>query len=140
MDKIGFTLDKINTEQFAIIESSYDECNEEFGLEASLKFGVNSENKAVISFVKFQFEQNKIPFLIIEASCEFTIDNKFWDSFSGNKTIIIPKGFLSHLAMITTGTTRGILHSKTENTKFNEFLLPTVNIVEMITEDGEFEK
>lgn len=140
MNKIGFTLDKINTEQFAIIESSFDECIEEFGVEASLKFGVNSENKAVISFVKFQLEQNNIPFLIIEASCEFTIDKKFWDNFSEKETIIIPIGFLSHLAMITTGTTRGILHSKTENTKFNEFLLPTINIAEMITEDGEFEK
>jgi len=140
MNKIGFTLDKINTEQFAVIESSYDDCNEEFGLEASLKFGVNSENSSIISFVKFQFEQNNIPFLIIEASCEFTIDKKFWTNFSKKETIIIPKGFLSHLAMITTGTTRGILHSKTENTKFNEFLLPTINIAEMITEDGEFEK
>lgn len=140
MTKIGFTLDKINTEQFAIIESSYDDCNEEFGLEASLKFGVNSENSAIISYVKFQFEQNNIPFLIIETSCEFTIDEKFWANFSTKESIIIPKGFLSHLAMITTGTTRGILHSKTENTKFNEFLLPTINITEMITDDGEFEK
>lgn len=140
MNKIGFTLEKINTEQFAIIEASFDECIEEIGLKANLRFGVNSENNAVISFMKFQFEQNDIPFLIIEVSCEFTVDKKFWDKFSEKETLIIPKGFLSHIAMITTGTTRGILHSKTENTKFNEFLLPTINIKEMITEDGVFEK
>ncbi|WP_262906606.1 hypothetical protein [Tenacibaculum finnmarkense] len=42
--------------------------------------------------------------------------------------------------MITVGTTRGVLHSKTDNTIFNEFILPTLNVSQMITEDGEFEK
>ncbi|WP_233900639.1 hypothetical protein [Tenacibaculum piscium] len=140
MNKIGFKLEKINTEQFAIIEDAYDNYSEEIGLEAIVKFGVNSENTAINSIIKFQFEQNKKPFLIIEVSCEFGIEQTKWNDFSKDKKVHIPKGFLAHLAMITVGTTRGILHSKTENTKFNEFILPTLNVSEMITEDGEFEK
>ncbi len=140
MNKIGFKLEKINTEQFAIIESSYDECNDDIGLEANVKFGTSTEDSAVISIIKFQFEQKEKPFLIIEVSCEFSIEEDKWGEFSNGKTIDIPKGFLAHLAMITVGTTRGVLHSKTDNTKFNEFILPTLNVSEMITEDGAFEK
>jgi len=79
-------------------------------------------------------------FLIIEVSCEFDISSEFWKEFDNKDKVRIPKGFMAHLAMITVGTTRGILHSKTENTKFNEFILPTLNITEMITEDGVFKK
>jgi hypothetical protein len=140
MNKIGFKLEKINTEQFAIIESSYDECNDDIGLEANVKFGTSTEDSAVISIIKFQFEQKEKPFLIIEVSCEFSIEEDKWGEFSNGKTIDIPKGFLAHLAMITVGTTRGVLHSKTDNTKFNELILPTLNVSEMITEDGAFEK
>lgn len=140
MNKIGFKLEKINTEQFAIIESSYDDSNDGIGLEANVKFGINTEDSAIISIIKFQFEQNDKPFLIIEVSCEFSIGQDKWNKFSSEKTIHIPKALLAHLAMITIGTTRGILHSKTDNTKFNEFILPTLNVAEMITEDGEFEK
>ena len=142
MNKIGFKLEKINSEQFAIIESSYDECNDDIGLEAIVKFGTNAKESAIISIIKFQFEQKEKPFLIIEVSCEFSIEKGKWDEFSTDKdiNINIPKEFLAHLAMITVGTTRGVLHSKTENTKFNEFILPTLNVAEMITEDGVFEK
>ncbi|MCF6347168.1 MAG: hypothetical protein L3J20_02555 [Flavobacteriaceae bacterium] len=140
MDKIGFKLSKINTDQFAIIEDAYDNENDEFRLGINLGFGVDSENAAILSLVKIKFEQNNTPFLIIEVSCEFDIVSEFWKEFDNEEIIKIPKGFMAYLAMITVGTTRGILHSKTDNTKFNEFILPTLNVSEMITEDGQFKK
>ena len=138
MDKIGFNLTKINTQQFAIIEDAYNSDSDEFGIEIKLGFGIDSENTAIMSSVNVQFEQNKNPFLIIEASCEFDIIDEFWKGFDINDSITIPKGFMAHLAMITVGTTRGVLHSKTKDTKFNEFILPTINVAEMIKEDGVF--
>ena len=54
------------------------------------------------------------------------------------KELIVPKGFISHLVMISIGTTRGVLHSKTENTIYNKFLLPTINVNELIKEDVKF--
>jgi len=140
MNKVGFKLEKINTEQFAIIEDSYEDSYEEIGLGTNVKFGVNSETPAIISIVKFQFEQQQKPFLIIEVSCEFSVEQSKWADFSKEKKIIIPKDFLAYLAMITIGTSRGILHAKTDNTKYNELILPTINVAEMIVEDGKFEK
>ncbi|MCP4053319.1 hypothetical protein [Mesoflavibacter sp. CH_XMU1422-2] len=140
MDKIGFKLNKINTQQFAIIDDSYSSEKDDFTIETNLGFGIDSKNAAIISLVKIEFEQDQNPFLIIEVSCEFDISSEFWKEFDNKDKVRIPKGFMAHLAMITVGTTRGILHSKTENTKFNEFILPTLNITEMITEDGVFKK
>ncbi len=140
MDKIGFGLNKINTQQFAIIEDVYNSEDNDIIIETSLGFGVDSENASIISSVKIQFQQNKNPFLIIEVSCEFDVVDESWDKFSNTNSIIIPKRFMAHLAMITVGTTRGVLHAKTKDTKFNVFILPTINVAEMVKEDSVFEK
>lgn len=140
MDNIAFKLNKISTQQFAVIDSAYSENNEEFSVETNLGFGVDATSGLIMSLVKIQFEQEKNPFLIVEVACEFDIIEDFWSQFTDSKQIKLPKGLMIHLAMITIGTTRGVLHSKTENTKFNEFLLPTLNVEDMIKEDGLFEK
>ncbi len=54
-------------------------------------------------------------------------------------TLIVPKGLLCHLAMLTVGTSRGILHAKTEGTCFNKYVLPTINVTEIIKEDASFD-
>lgn len=85
-------------------------------------------------------DQKKQPFLILEAACIFSIEEKAWESFqqSENKTVAVPQGFMSHLSVITIGTTRGILHEKTAGTDYNKFLLPTVNITELVKGDITF--
>jgi hypothetical protein len=140
MDKIGFNLTKINTLQFAIIEDAFNADIDKFNIETNLGYGVDSENSSILSSVKIQYEQNKVPFLIIEVSCEFNVFKNFWKEFESVKSITIPKGFMAHLAMITVGTTRGVLHEKTKSTRFNELVLPTINVEKMIKKDGEFNK
>ncbi len=53
--------------------------------------------------------------------------------------MVVSKGFLAHLAMITTGTARGVLFAKTEATQFSKFIIPTLNVAEMIKEDASFD-
>jgi len=36
---------------------------------------------------------------------------------------------------LTVGTVRGILHTKTEGTNFNGFVIPTINVTELVTSD-----
>jgi hypothetical protein len=136
---VGFLLKFIRTEQFAIIEGNYKE-NDIVNLNSTISFKLNSIDKVIGSFTEFTFEQNKCPFLIIQVSCNFKIDEDSWKGFlnESNSNIIIPKGFLAHLAMITVGTTRGVLFSKTENTIYNSFLIPLINVSEMIEEDAIF--
>ena len=139
-NKVGFGLLKITTEQFAIIESAYIE-SETIQLGAGVEFGVDDKQKVVACIVRFELMMKNSPFLIIHVRCDFGVEEGAWEQFSCEEknSICFPKGFASHLAVLTVGTARGVLHAKTENTKFNEFFLPTVNINDFVKEDVSFD-
>jgi hypothetical protein len=136
---LGFLLKKIHTEQFAIFEDNFVE-NIEVNLSSQIQFKLDHINCMIGTFVGFTFEQEKKPFLKIEVSCHFKLEENSLKGLMDEKEskTIIPKEFLAHLAMVTTGTARGVLFAKTEGTFFNTFIIPTINIEEMIEEDGEF--
>lgn len=142
-NKIGFALQKVTTQQFAIIESSYknEEKFEKIALGNKIRFGINFKQKTITVLFLAKFTQKELPFLIIEVGCHFSINETAWNSFLDEpKTkLIFPRGFISHLVMLTIGTTRGVLHSKTENTLFNRFLLPTLNVNDLVKEDVVFD-
>jgi len=135
---VGFQLKRITTEQFAILPESYDNKNQEISMGIGLNFSVDIENNVVAVFVKVQFEQQKSPFIIVEIANHFYIEEVAWNSFClDTEKVVIPKGFATHLLVLTIGTIRGVLHGKTENTEFNNFILPTVNATELINSDIE---
>lgn len=133
---LGFKLVRINTEEFAIIEEAFDK-NRSSNLSTQLQFGYNNEKRAISVTCKFQFQQEKKPFLIIAAQCIFEMKDNAWKNLADDelKKITIPLGFASHLAMVTVGTIRGILHEKTQNTYFNRFILPPVDLTRIIKDD-----
>lgn len=131
---LRFGIANIDTTEYAILEEKYTE-GEEINLSTSFNFGYDQENHLLGVEVKFQYLQNESAFLLISAQCSFVIDGEAWDSFISENSLILPLGFASHLAVITVGTTRGILHEKTKDTPFNNFIIPTINITELITED-----
>ncbi|REG87870.1 hypothetical protein [Winogradskyella sediminis] len=132
-NKIGFSLKKITTEQFAIIESAFKE-GEDVQFSVNAKYGINEKDKMVAVFVSPAFYQDKKAFLVLEIACHFKIVDDAWESFKNkDKTkLTIPVDFMRHLIMLTIGTARGVLHSRTENTPFNNFLMPTINVTEIV--------
>ena len=74
------------------------------------------------------------PVVVTKVRCEFEIERRAWDSFvdSEKNKITFPDGLLRHLAVLTIGTTRGVLRAKLEDTPFNWMILPTVDIVDLI--------
>ena len=95
---------------------------------------------SLYKFTSFIFDPDNKPFLIVEASCHFLIKDSAWTEMfnSETNTLVVPKGFLCHLAVLTAGTSRGILHAKTEGTCFNKYVLPTINVTGIIKEDATF--
>jgi hypothetical protein len=136
---IGFALRKVTTEQFAIIEEGFTDKGR-ISLNTSLRFASDSKMKVIAVFVFFTFYSDQKPFIKIEASCHFSIKDTAWENMVDNETnaLIVPRGFISHLAMLTVGTTRGILHVKTESTYYNQFILPIINVNKIIKEDASF--
>lgn len=136
---ISFSLKKLTTEQFAIIEDSYSE-TANIRLATNIRSGADQDQKMIAVFSSFIFEADTKPFLIIEAGCHFQIAESEWNTMlaKDTNTLTVPKGFMSHLAMLTVGTTRGILHAKTEGSCFNKFLIPPINVAEMFSADTVF--
>lgn len=136
-NKIGFKLLGLKTEQFALFEENFS-TNKKSELATNLEFKVNIEKCQVGVFSTFTFEQSKKPFIKLQVSCHFAIAPNAWENCIKTNTIVFPKGFMEHLTVITVGSARGILHSKTEGTEFNKFILPTIDVTKLVTQDIEF--
>jgi hypothetical protein len=136
--QVGFAIKGIKTEQFAIFEENYAP-KKETGLGTELQFKLDQINKQIGVFLGFEFMQGKKVFIKIQVSCHFKIEESSWKSFIQENKLVVPQGFLAHLAMITTGTSRGVLFAKTEGTQFSKFIVPTLNVAEMIQEDATFD-
>lgn len=136
-NKEGFVLQGIKTEQFAIFEENYTHKKEVVFI-TGLQFKVDSQNKQIGTFLTFEFAQGKKVFLKIQVSCHFKIKENTWESFIQEEKLLVPKSFLAELTMMTTGTTRGILFAKTEGTAFSKYIIPSINVAEIIDKDGVF--
>lgn len=140
VSKIAFALAKVTTEQFAVIENRFAE-DGEFRLNVHFRFAADHQSKMIGVFANFTFECNSNPFIIVESGCHFNIKPDSWSELINTEKneLTVPKGMMQHLGVITVGTARGILHAKTEGTPFNQYLLPTVNVAEIITQDQVFQ-
>jgi hypothetical protein len=137
---IGFQLVLIRTDQFAIVDE-YFENHKPLHINVNFKIAKNDEQKIVsVMFISRFMDVDKL-IMILDCSCHFKITDESWEQFKENDSnaLIIPKSFLTHLAVITVGTARGILHSKTEGTKFNGQFLPTLNLLDIFTTDTKIE-
>lgn len=130
---VRFALSMIKTDQFAILGEVVK--NEEISLGVGLQFGVNKDSETISVKFSTQFIQQSKPLILIEASCFFLIEPEGWKSLFDKNILIVPKTLATHLAVITVGTVRGILHARTEGTNYNGFVLPTINVTELVTED-----
>ncbi|MEC9486217.1 MAG: hypothetical protein UMU76_01785 [Prosthecochloris sp.] len=137
---IGFSLQTISLDQFAVFEEDY-KAEEKTRFDVALTFGINAEHKMFRVSSRIAFSQQKRPFLLIEGSSEFVIEHEAWESFilDDSASIVFPHGFVAHLAALTIGSIRGMLYVKTQNTQFNQFLIPTINVAEMVEKDVRFD-
>ncbi len=140
-NKLGFAFTGIRTVSFAIIEAAYKKTGET-NLLTGLGFGLDKEDFAITCNARFVFEKKKDqPFLLLEIQTIFQIEESdFLTKIKQDeKTYLLTKNLAVHFAVLTIGSARGILHAKTEGTPFNEYLLPTIDVNDMLQEDIIFE-
>lgn len=135
--QISFGLRHIKTEQFATFEENLCD-GEKVKLNTDIKFAVNNETYMIAVLANFSFICNDQPFIKLVASCHFQIKEDDWTLMLEKNKLTIPKGLAQHLAVLTIGTSRGILHAKTEGTPLNRFFLPPLNLTEIVKSDQIF--
>ena len=135
-DVVNFSLKQIRTEQFAIFPENGNSA-ENLELRTELNFGLDKENRIIQVRVKVVFENEGLPFILLEVACFFEIIPESFACFIINEEgkLVVPCGLVKHFSVLAVGTTRGVLHTKTENSEYNKFLLPTINVNSMIKED-----
>tara|TARA_E500000318_G_C3566874_1_gene216067 strand:- start:918 stop:1352 length:435 start_codon:yes stop_codon:yes gene_type:complete len=136
-NKLGFALVGLKTLSFAIVEQAHKKTGET-SLMTQLGFGVDVDDHTLTCNAKFSFEKKKDqPFLILEIQGLFEINKKdFLTKITReDNTYLITQDLATHFAVLTVGSARGVLHAKTEGTIYNQYLLPTINVKNIIQED-----
>ena len=132
---INFSLVKIEENQFSVFEETLALENP-IEQEIGFGFGVNTEEKVLGVNMEFMLKKEDKPLLKQDITCYFAIDAPdFEKKLRKEDQISIPCNFGKHLAMITTGTLRGVLFANTKNTAFNEFLIGLINVDSMFEND-----
>ena len=128
-----FRMDQIKVEQFAILENNIPQDDIDFS--AELTHGASKEDKVIAIRLKVSYTSKETLLLVSVVSCMFKIEPKSWQEWVKDNKVVVPRGFIAHLAMHTFGTARGILFAKTEGTPYQRLILPPTNVDAMITED-----
>ncbi|MDE6510773.1 MAG: hypothetical protein K2L00_01580 [Muribaculaceae bacterium] len=126
---------KINVDQFAILadKAPYE------GVSYSIGFGfnvaANASRIACVFTIDFSFGEK--PILKLSITCEFDIHEEDWNNLIKDDTLSISKEDLGFFANQTVGAARGILFCKTENSDFRDYILPPINLNDILDKDLE---
>lgn len=136
--EVKFRIQRIETLQFAILQEEVS--REKLAFSVNFGFGIDPANAIVRSTFRYEMLSEDKSCLIIEVAIDFEIEKKCFEAdFFREGKLFIEKGFATHLSMVVVGTTRGILHEKTREMPLNLFPIPTVNVLNQITDDIYFE-
>jgi hypothetical protein len=136
LKEVRFGFSKIVTDEFAVIEESF-ESGSEANMSLTLNFGLNPSEQLVAMKVKCTFYQKDKPVLLIAVSCLFKILSEDWKRMYDEQSNILTLPHLPamHFASLTVSTARGVLHGKTENSPVNALIIPPINLNEFIKGD-----
>lgn len=136
MKQIPFFLEKIETLDYAAMEDAYIEDGTDVTFGLNISFGTKSpEDCSLVCVISILFKQDDRPFLKIKSASVFSIDPTYWKQQIVDRVLTLPKKIADHLSVLSLGTTRGILHAKTEGTLLNKFLIPQLNISKYFKND-----
>lgn len=134
---IPFRIRQIKTQQFAMFPDLFVS-GKEVTVESEFSFGVNNNVTDIRCVTKFSYIQEGKLLLTTEIHTFFAVSEEGGKQISEQGRLEV--GFLRYLATIATGTARGIIHTKTENTSLNPVVLPPINLVSAIKDDFVFKK
>lgn len=134
---IPFRIRQIKTQQFAMFPDLLVN-GKEVTVDSEFSFGVNTEVKNILCVTKLSYRQDENLLLTTEVHSIFDIREDGTNQLKEQGRVGVD--FLRYLATIATGTVRGIVHTKTENTVLNSVVVPPINLVEAIKEDFVFKQ
>ena len=128
----------IDVSEFAVLQNNIEDIKK-IKFNTGLQFGVSDEISSIVCHVIIEFLDDSDKILVkLKTDNHFKIKPEDWETFKNDSDITIPRNFLTHISMISVSTTRGVLHCKTENTSYHNFILPLIDVNSMIQSDETF--
>lgn len=131
---IKFRIQRIETLQFAKLHEEVNE--DQLSFLVNFGFGIDPEAMFVRTTFNYELLSESKSCVIIEVAVDFEINPEcFEEQFKKDGKLFIKKDFAIHLAVVTVGTARGILHEKIKESPLSKYPIPTVNVQGQITKD-----
>jgi len=139
-NNLGFAFVGLKTTQFSTNDKTHRYTGD-LDLQTNIGFALDGASRVLTVEVQFEFFKKKdAPFLKIGLQGHFEMDVKGWKQLSDQdgRAIVFPQKVITHFVLLTIGAARGALHAKTEGSIYNSYILPTVNVAEIISNDISF--
>lgn len=138
-EPIKYRLSKIDTRQFSIQEEFYKP-DQPVQYSTGIGFGINSTERIFGIMISIRFHNVESPaFALIEGGILVQIDESSWNKNLKDGKQQLSMDFLRHAAAISVGAIRGVFHEKTKGTVFNQFMIPTIDLTKLISENLVFD-
>ena len=134
---IGFRIQNIETLQYAVLQENVDESKLAFAI--SFSYGLDAASKIIRTTFRYELMHEEKPAILIEIAVDCGIEPvSFDEKIKEANGFRIHTSLAIHMAMITVGTARGILHEKTKDLILNKYPIPTINVTQTINNDIVF--
>lgn len=133
-----FKIKGIQAPEFITFTDVYQD-GADISMNTEYALGSSIQNHSLGVKFSVDFRIKNKPFIALVVICDYEIDEKTFLGFysKASDKYVVPKELYTHLSVLTIGTARGILHEKLSKTKFAQFILPSLNISNLISEDVE---
>ena len=135
--QISFTLGNIRTEQFAMFEDviSSHKGTLEINNTGNVSVGGDPANRIIAISVQSDFKIEEKTAMTIKVVTTFIIEPSSWKMLKKSNIVTLPKDFVIHLESIALSITRGVLAAKTEGTYFSSYMIPLVDMTDLVKDD-----
>lgn len=95
-------------------------------------FAINPIEHRIRCESEYLFTQAANSLLNLKLVCTFEVEEPAFEALITDKVITVPVEFLRYMATICVGTARGDIHARTEGSILSNYVLPPINLVEII--------
>ena len=128
----------ITTEEYSTFESNHIKDSNAYDIDLNVSYSINADKNTVAIFTKFDFSQQSNTVLHLLNGCNFKIDEEYWSQIVNENIITLSKELLTHLIVLSVGTSRGVIHAKRPKW-LHDLLLPTINVTSLVDGDMQFD-
>lgn len=124
--------------EFAIIKPEPD-VDAKYAYNVGVEIGLSPENRMMKFKFTFRFLQQEELCFLIALETELEIEADSWDTIATPEKVAIPRDAIMHIATVTIGAARGILFERLRNSPWQRFLMPPIEINDLIKSEMVFD-